>query len=36
MIDDLTSRLDEAGVAELPQIIGSLRSNRAHQKPPPA
>ncbi len=28
MIDDLTSRLDEAGVTELRQIIGTLRSNR--------
>ncbi len=36
MIDDLTSRLDEAGVTELPQIIGTLRSNRAQAKPPPA
>jgi dihydroorotate dehydrogenase (NAD+) catalytic subunit len=28
MIDDLTSRLDQAGVTELRQIIGTLRSNR--------
>ena len=28
MLDDLTSRLDEAGVTELRQIIGTLRSNR--------
>ena len=28
MIDDLTSRLDEAGVTDLRQIIGTLRSNR--------
>ena len=36
MIDDLTSRLDEAGMTELRQIIGTLRSNRAQEKPPPA
>jgi dihydroorotate dehydrogenase (NAD+) catalytic subunit len=28
MIDDLTYRLEEARVAELRQIIGTLRSNR--------
>jgi dihydroorotate dehydrogenase (NAD+) catalytic subunit len=28
MIDDLTRRLDEAGVTDLRQIIGTLRSNR--------
>ena len=29
LLDDLTTRLDEAGVTELRQIIGTLRSNRA-------
>jgi dihydroorotate dehydrogenase (NAD+) catalytic subunit len=29
MIDDLTARLDEAGVTNVRQIIGTLRSNRA-------
>ena len=28
MIDDLTRRLDEAGVTDLRQIVGTLRSNR--------
>ena len=28
MIDDLTRRLDEAGVTEVRQIVGTLRSNR--------
>ena len=29
LLDDLTTRLDEAGVRSLPEIIGSLRSNRS-------
>ncbi len=36
MIDDLTSRLDEAGVTELRQIIGTLRSNGGELQPVPS
>ena len=36
MIDDLSSRLDEAGVTELRQIIGTLRSNRPQPTTPSA